>query len=237
MIERVFQFLQSTSSPAMNRKARNSIAAITVFLAYGASVAYYTLLAVPQTDLNAVSHFINRMVLVDSNNNSNIISSNSNGIDDDIINSNINSDETIEELDNNNGNDNRPWMVVHVGPPKTGTTTIQEGLRREDVALRLARDDNVYYMGQVLRKTRYNQTAHYNKHKDHTNNASYPNVTMFRLSYMHPSRPLSHEFRDELESHRRNNRNVFVSSEHFTSKLRHTHKDWHDFWFKDFFLD
>lgn len=38
-----------------------------------------------------------------------------------------------------------PWFVLHIGPPKTATTTIQCGLERH--ALRLAKTDGYHYMG------------------------------------------------------------------------------------------
>jgi hypothetical protein len=41
--------------------------------------------------------------------------------------------------------DTRPWMIIHVGPPKTATTTIQAGLAK--YAKMLARDDDFYFVG------------------------------------------------------------------------------------------
>lgn len=42
-------------------------------------------------------------------------------------------------------NNGKPWLVIHIGPPKTATTSIQCGLER--YARRLANDDNLYYLG------------------------------------------------------------------------------------------
>lgn len=57
----------------------------------------------------------------------------------------------------------RPYLIFHIGPPKTGTTTIQCGLRKHEEEL--ATYDNYYYLGvecygRAIRKTkRYMSTA------------------------------------------------------------------------------
>jgi len=43
--------------------------------------------------------------------------------------------------------DTRPWMIIHVGPPKTATTTIQAGLAK--YAKMLAKDDDFYFLGHT----------------------------------------------------------------------------------------
>ena len=41
--------------------------------------------------------------------------------------------------------DTRPWMIIHIGPEKTATTTIQAGLAK--YAKMLAKDDDFYFLG------------------------------------------------------------------------------------------
>jgi hypothetical protein len=138
--------------------------------------------------------------------------------------SRIGRDEAIEETNI----DDRPWMVVHVGLPKTGTTTIQAGLK--DLSQRLARVDNVYFIGCVLSNAAISGDGTSSNNSNSSNsitvNNDGPNVTMFRMKdFVPPSKPTS-EFIDILKSHHRNKRNVVISSEHLSQNLEDSQHYW-----------
>eukprot|EP00536_Pseudo-nitzschia_multiseries_P009526 jgi/Psemu1/23436/gm1.23436_g len=95
--------------------------------------------------------------------------------------------------------DNRPWMVVHVGPPKTGTTTIQQGLFKPIILRMLARQDNVYYLGARMI-------------------SSNPTTRVFLAR--HVLFPGSNsDLKKVLREHQQAGHNVVISSEHYTSKI------------------
>ena len=95
--------------------------------------------------------------------------------------------------------DTRPWLVLHVGPPKTATTTIQDGLAL--CAQQLARDDNWYFLGhsrqQVVVVDKNNET-----------------FTVGRLRDLDDSKT----FRTELEQHHKLGHNVVLSAEQYTHR-------------------
>ena len=62
----------------------------------------------------------------------------------------------------------RPWMVLHIGPPKTGTTTIQKGLMLNSRLL--AGYDNVFYLGQSGIVTKHGAKTEYVRYTDHRTN-------------------------------------------------------------------
>eukprot|EP00536_Pseudo-nitzschia_multiseries_P017922 jgi/Psemu1/53169/gm1.53169_g len=95
--------------------------------------------------------------------------------------------------------DNRPWMVVHVGPPKTGTTTIQQGLFKPRIRRMLARQDNVYYVAARMISS------------NSTSRVFLPGNLLF------PG-PNS-DLKKVLREHQQAGHNVLISSEHFTSKI------------------
>jgi hypothetical protein len=53
-------------------------------------------------------------------------------------------------LSKNNGNSTKPYFILHVGPPKTATTTIQCAL--QDLSQELAEWDTTYYLGRQCGK-------------------------------------------------------------------------------------
>jgi hypothetical protein len=152
----------------------------------------------------------------------------------DMVVSNID-EEKINNDDNDNDNDNdddddddhRPWLIVHVGPPKTATTTIQDSF--EEIAAQLAKDDNYYYIGQTL-KTKKSERI---KSLGPTMNDK-ANITVFQIKdfiYEH-----SKEFLDKLRYYHDNKCNVIISSEFYTSKLFHQGKNNIDEIFNGIFL-
>eukprot|EP00527_Entomoneis_sp_CCMP2396_P002295 CAMPEP_0198149992 /NCGR_PEP_ID=MMETSP1443-20131203/48943_1 /TAXON_ID=186043 /ORGANISM="Entomoneis sp., Strain CCMP2396" /LENGTH=231 /DNA_ID=CAMNT_0043815173 /DNA_START=54 /DNA_END=746 /DNA_ORIENTATION=+ len=134
-----------------------------------------------------------------------------------------NENQVDDSNDNDNDNDvdvdvdNRPWMILHVGPPKTGTTTIQSGLNT--MAKMLAEKDNIYYVGERMGKT---EVVHLlSNDDDDSDNNNNNTVTMFPMKYFAyngQKRPTTH-FVEVLMEHRKRNHNVLISSEHYTSKL------------------
>eukprot|EP00536_Pseudo-nitzschia_multiseries_P008126 jgi/Psemu1/287599/fgenesh1_pg.201_\ len=125
--------------------------------------------------------------------------------------------------------EDRPWMILHVGPPKTGTTTIRHGLER--IALRLAKDDNIYFIGCVLPDiVRIGGTVPTNRTTAKNGNTydkpDNPEVTMFRVKdFLWPGEPLE-EFTDVLRNHWRNKHNVLVSSEILSSEFSNNPRYW-----------
>jgi hypothetical protein len=99
--------------------------------------------------------------------------------------------------------DNRPFLILHVGPPKTGSTTIQAGLV-ENVE-RLARDDNWYYLGKVPSGT----VPDYDHDHDHH--------TLYKLPEM-----FSEAFREDLANHADLGHNVILAAE----QLAENYTDW-----------
>ena len=107
----------------------------------------------------------------------------------------------------------RPWMVLHIGPPKTGTTTIQKGLMLNSPIL--AGFDNVFYLGQSGIVSKRSGKTKYVRYTDHRTNKkgelpTYQARTLFLGEK---------EMLETLERYRQEKRNVVISSEHFTSKF------------------
>ena len=126
----------------------------------------------------------------------------------------------------------RPWMVVHVGPPKTGTSTIQSALMR--YAPDLAGLDNAVWLGSGSNRPaclEYNISDDRNylshdPHFDPTRSNNTPGGGGGETSYF-SHYPMSNyvtgfrpkkKFVREVLTHHREGRNIIVSSEHFTSR-------------------
>lgn len=119
----------------------------------------------------------------------------------------------------------KPWLILHIGPPKTGTTSIQCGL--EKYSQHLMDLDNYYYMGikcgQGRRKSRDNKMAN--------------NETSIRgtaLAYvmngvMEPTSETNRIF-ERLDNHRNKGHNVIISSEHLMSVTAVQKTDINAFW-------
>jgi hypothetical protein len=116
----------------------------------------------------------------------------------------------------------RPWMVVHVGPPKTGTTAIQAGLNQESATL--AGADNIFYVGSTypqdsVQYVRYDDRVRgiYNSNKNKTEGV---------LS-IHPAMGLFMDDTPEtfvrvMKYHQQQKHNVVISAEHYTNTLPRT---------------
>lgn len=116
-----------------------------------------------------------------------------------IISSNSNSNNSV-----NNGRgdeDPRPWFILHVGPQKTATTTIQEGLTMN--AKMLAQRDNYYYMGKSL-ESQSTRTIDLG--------GEMGSLNVFKLKDFD-----SKGFRQQLTEFQSLGRNVILSSEQYTS--------------------
>ncbi len=124
----------------------------------------------------------------------------------------IHDENDVSFNDDLSANIDRPWMVLHVGPPKTGTTTIQKGLIENSP--RLAGSDNAYYIGQLSFSKR-EPTIKYVRYKDHTTNKT-GTLSIFPAWPLFKGDP---ELVWALEQHRQDKHNVIISSEHFTSKF------------------
>ena len=141
------------------------------------------------------------------------------------INNNSNFDPVLYKNE-----DERPWLILHVGPPKTATTTLQHSL--EKLGVKLATHDNYYYMGQTLITTKYlpldqNTTAITTKHNGVTKYLKDTEaVTIYTITdfiyKQHPSRP----FTQTLLHHYNSNHNVILSSEFFTTHLQKKPNYW-----------
>ena len=127
-------------------------------------------------------------------------------------------DRDDDKDDDNNDGDRRPWLIMHVGPPKTATTTIQEGLA--SIAKNLAKDDNFYYMGSKIQSSKMKiiQVG------DDDNN---DNITMFRVWDMVVGGGTKH-FSKALREHNQRGHNVILSAEHYATTVGTTfgNKNW-----------
>ena len=110
----------------------------------------------------------------------------------------------------------RPYLILHVGPPKTGTTTIQKGLAA--AARMLAEKDNYYFIGQ-----RGGRTEDVTIFDDGKRNDSSV-VKMFPVKQFWPGTPAKPRFRNEIRRHLASNHNVIISSEQYTSAMRRDSK-------------
>jgi len=104
-------------------------------------------------------------------------------------------DDDVDEND-----DPRPWLILHIGPPKSATTTIQHGLGVH--AKKLAEEDNFWYLGQ-FRFDRDTKLLDLGDAKD----------TIFRLDQFE-----SREMHAALRDHREKGHNVILSAEQYTSR-------------------
>ena len=108
--------------------------------------------------------------------------------------------------------DIRPILILHVGPPKTGTTTIQEGLKV--YAHELAGRDNYYFIGQSIEKTQFTVPAPTNTTTTELKTkTTYNTFQMKELFYAHD------DVCKELVHHLQQQHNVILSSEHFISQF------------------
>jgi hypothetical protein len=114
----------------------------------------------------------------------------------------------------------KPWLVIHIGPSKTATTSIQCGL--QEYSLQLRGLDNYYYMGIAC--------------PGHGRTPIMPNnetaLRFFELAgFMNwpqmTDTSILEQFLPRLDYHRRHGHNVIVSSEHFVENLNVTaHERW-----------
>ena len=98
-------------------------------------------------------------------------------------------------------NDEKPLLILHVGPSKTGTCTIQEYAAKHE---RLLRKDNFYFLG------------HSNwKHRLHQKSRTCIDACVKRESSCAVCEKEWSDFRKQLDYHYSQNHNIFVSEEMF----------------------
>eukprot|EP00531_Pseudo-nitzschia_arenysensis_P009516 CAMPEP_0116142772 /NCGR_PEP_ID=MMETSP0329-20121206/15087_1 /TAXON_ID=697910 /ORGANISM="Pseudo-nitzschia arenysensis, Strain B593" /LENGTH=705 /DNA_ID=CAMNT_0003638031 /DNA_START=151 /DNA_END=2268 /DNA_ORIENTATION=+ len=121
--------------------------------------------------------------------------------------------ETKEEHPKNEDNNKRPWLVLHVGPPKTGTTTIQDGL--DILAPDLASNDNVFYVGAGTSSHtnffRYQETKNSNS-SDYSVTSMIPALPLIEAS--------GKDIVPTMKWHLQQKHNIVVSCELYTGWLR-----------------
>ena len=111
---------------------------------------------------------------------------------------------------NDQRNSTRPYLILHAGPPKTGTTSIQCGLQKNFEALMEL--DNYYYLGiDCVGERGMSQNPMSFKLFRIVGNINGAKEGNFD--------PYVMEFLAALESHRSQGHNVVVSSEHIVSLL------------------
>lgn len=130
------------------------------------------------------------------------------------VNVNVNIDENnpgIEEQDasrdpaqlpsggKDDEEDPRPWLILHIGPPKSATTTIQHGLVIH--GKKLAERDNFYYMGQF-------------RFGGRTKDIERGPNRVFRLDEFE-----SEDFLEAIRKHRDEGHNIIISAEQYTSQI------------------
>jgi hypothetical protein len=104
----------------------------------------------------------------------------------------------------------RPFFIIHIGPAKTATTSIQCGLER--ISGELARLDNFYYVGNSCRV---------GQQVTMRNNIKSLRMYPFVLSLKSDASNLQilNETKELFDFHRRDGHHMIMSSEHFTSKI------------------
>ena len=112
----------------------------------------------------------------------------------------------------------RPLFVLHAGPPKTGTTTIQCTASSN---LKSLLQDNVYFLGYV-----------YHEYQSECGNGFLNNEVHKIVACLYEDKEMDtscatqlQSFLDALEAYRIKNRNVFVSDELFFRLLASGHTD------------
>jgi len=118
----------------------------------------------------------------------------------------------------------KPWLVYHIGPPKTATTTIQNGLQK--YSSHLASHDNVFYLGQTLSYTKYFEYEEFNSTNGTGIKNHSPLIKAMSLMGENPT--------PTMQWHLKEKHNVVISSELFTSWLAKK-KNYH-FVFDNLFL-
>lgn len=106
--------------------------------------------------------------------------------------------------------DSRPWLILHVGPPKTATKTIQYGLKSN--AQNLATDDNFYFIGHYVHGISLEGGKERRK-KKFTNEKG--KVRTFKLGRFHKNWPY---VKTQLMEHLSYKHNVVIASEHHSYK-------------------
>ena len=103
----------------------------------------------------------------------------------------------------------RPKLILHVGPPKTGTTSIQCGLAR--FSSKLAQMDNYYYMGMECDL----EEIQYDIQQQTGSKPIAPFYDLFTpIAYDHRDPPSN--IMEKFEEHHRRKHNVIISSEKFS---------------------
>jgi len=122
---------------------------------------------------------------------------------------------TVEGGSHRNGRtgkgDDRPWLIIHVGPMKTATSTLQSGL--EANAARLLSDDDLYYLGLGNLNTNLEPTP--------INTTDGKSVTIYRYQEIMEK----HFFSKVLEEHQKLGKDVIISMEQFSNER----PAWNDF--------
>ena len=133
-------------------------------------------------------------------------------LNDRFIDNNSNPNATIKDqhslLLNEDSLPYRPKLILHVGPPKTGTTSIQCGLSR--FSGELAKMDNYYYMGTKCPEG----SSEYDIQKQ---TGSEPMKPLFEIyAYIPTHRDLPSHVAEKLDLHHRQKHNIIISAEKFS---------------------
>ena len=99
--------------------------------------------------------------------------------------------------------DEKPLLILHVGPSKTGTSTIQKYAEKHELLLR---KDNIYFLGHSYKEHPLHQKSRTCIHTCPVNKTSCPACDEEWS-----------DFRGQLDYHYSQNHNVFVSEEMFVS--------------------
>jgi hypothetical protein len=119
-------------------------------------------------------------------------------------------------------NTNKPYFILHVGPPKTATTTLQCGL--EELSEELAQKDSYYYVGKLCpgssRKKDTNPSTNTTLNGHH--------LMMTLLQGKNTSRGYK-DLQSKMEWHLRQGNNMILSLEAMSSHLKDRTKVWRVF--------
>jgi len=132
---------------------------------------------------------------------------------DDIIQDNINSSQTFTQRPAPTTTQRqKPWLVVHVGPSKTATTTIQGGLDQH--ASELASTDNIFFLGSNMGGERY---FRYREISNSNSSGGFSFSKIYKGNKFLGGR--DEEFVSHMKWHAQQKHNLVISCELFTEWL------------------
>jgi hypothetical protein len=111
----------------------------------------------------------------------------------------------------------KPWLILHIGPPKTGTTSIQCGL--EEYSRHLKQLDNYFYLGikcwsrSLSRRQPRRKSRRQNTMPNNETPIRGTSLALYMNGALEQTEAIFQVFQ-RLNQHREQSHNVIISSEH-----------------------